>query len=114
MAPFVPVQEGLVGFIIFFALVATGIAQVITLTIGLPSFLLLRRQKKQSFTTWLCVALLASLVGVVAVQGSFVLFNQSWPPVPVWPEAFVIVFAVTCALVTATVIWRVQRVASAA
>ena len=114
MAPFVPVQEGLVGFTLFFTLVAAGLAQLITLTFGFPAFLLLRRQKKLSFATWLCIALLASLLGVTAVQGSLALFNQSWPPVPVWPEAFVIVFAVTCAVVTATVIWRLQSVARAA
>jgi hypothetical protein len=114
MTPFVHVKEGLVGFTIFFALVATGIAQLITLIIGYPAFLLLRRREKRSFATWLGIALLASLIGVVAVQGSLVLLNQSWPPVPVWPEAFVIIFAVTCTLVTATVILRMQGVASAA
>jgi phosphoglycerol transferase MdoB-like AlkP superfamily enzyme len=108
MTPFVPMSEGLVAFVIGFGMVGAAIAQIFTIVVGLPAFLILRSGGRLKWTYWYPIALLAAVAAVLVVQFSLVLVNKSWPEASPWPDPFVVVFATTCSLVTAAIIWRLR------
>jgi hypothetical protein len=114
MAPFVPMQEGLVAFMILFASVAAGLAILLTLVVALPAIALLRQRGVLTIGTFLLLSGVVATIGVALVQVALVSFNRSWPEPSPWPPTFVVVFAATCALVTAAILWRVVKVESAA